>query len=193
MIHINKLTFLLRGIIILWVFLILAIPTKCYSQDNSESIYSQNFEFKNDEDAKFALQSAKGQVVLITMVYTRCRGACPITVERMKSIDKELSKKGIKILHILVSFDSENDNATVLKAFKEQYQLDDRWKLLTSDPATIRRLSVILGISYQQDPESKEFTHSNQLTVLDKNGVIVYQLEGLKSSFDELIEKVGAL
>jgi len=57
-------------------------------------------------------------------------------------------------------------------------QTGRNWVLLHGDEEGIRDLAMVLNVKYKKQPDGS-FTHSNMITMLDRNGVIRAQSEGL--------------
>ena len=129
------------------------------------------------------------------MVFTHCTYACPTLTKDMKAIAAQLKSNGIKeeeIQYALVSFDTERDNPARLTAFAAEMGLDKSWTLLTGKEDAVRQLSVLLNIQYEKAPDGN-FSHSNVITVLDKEGRIATQLEGLEAGNTETVAVIQQL
>ena len=102
------------------------------------------------------------------------------------------SLKGQKVNFVLVSFDTKRDNPTRLKLFAHEMGLNTNWILLHGSEETVRTLSVLLHVQYEEDAEGN-FSHSNLISVLDKYGVLQYQKEGLEADHSETITTIKKL
>lgn len=134
----------------------------------------------------------RGHYTLIAMVYTGCAHACPMTISKIQSLEKDLEKKGLKDFKIvLASFDVKGDRPTKLKKYQAQRKLDPaKWKLLApQDEASVRELAVVLGISYKAIGNG-EFSHSNIITLLNPEGKIVGSIDNLNADSEELTKKL---
>jgi protein SCO1/2 len=70
--------------------------------------------------------------------------------------------------------------------------LDDKWILLHGSEQTVRTLSVLLNVQFEKDAEG-DFSHSNVISVLDKNGALAFQKEGLEADQKETVDKIKEL
>jgi protein SCO1/2 len=111
------------------------------------------------------------------MGYTSCGYACPMLVQDMKKIASRLPE-GTPARYVLVSMDPERDTPEKLRAFRDAHGLGDDWTLLTGTAEDVRTLAALLGIRYRPE-ESGAIAHSNVVTVLDRDGVVAVQQEGL--------------
>src|SRR5216110_852216 len=55
------------------------------------------------------LSSLKGQVVLLTFLYTRCPDACPLTAETIRSARDTLGDSAKDVMFVAVSVDPQGD------------------------------------------------------------------------------------
>jgi protein SCO1/2 len=141
--------------------------SKSYSLVDSDST---SVDFPND---------FKGQISVITFIFTNCPDVCPIITANMTNIQKELQDtSGINFIEI--SFDPERDKPSVLKDYKDLYQLNEQFSLLTGDTATINSLLDDLEIvaektivdSLGHDSSNYAMRHSNTIYLMDKDGYI---------------------
>ena len=108
-----------------------------------------------------------------------------------KNLQKLKDKNG-EINYLLVSFDSQRDGPAQLKKFAENSGLDKNWTLLHGSEDAVRTLSVLLNVQFEKDGEGN-FSHSNIISVLDKDGVLVYQKEGLNAEHEQTVSTVSQL
>ncbi len=128
-----------------------------------------------------ALSEWRGRPTLVAMGFTNCRYACPrLAADARRILDALKPDERARLRGVLVSFDTERDTPERLAAFAQEQGLDTAtWTLLRGDAADVRELAAVLGISYQQAP-SGDFAHSNVITLVDADGVIVHRQQGLE-------------
>lgn len=149
------------------------------SQNTGNSIYQLTGDWTNAQNQKVELSQLKGKVQLVAMVFTHCGYACPRMVDNIKNIRQQLPEAiRNKVGVVLVSFDVARDTPERLKEYAAEKQLDNNWTLLHGDEEQVRTLSMLLHVQYDRLDDGS-FNHSNILTVLDENGNISKQLEGL--------------
>lgn len=158
-----------------------------------ESLYNDTDVFTDQNGKKVQLKDFSGKVTVASMVFTHCTYACPRLTEDIKAIAARLSAQGIKdVNYVLVSFDTERDNPERLRAFAAEMGLDQRWTLLQGSDDAVRQLSVLLNVQYEKAPDGG-FAHSNLITVLDQQGRVATQLEGLEASNSETVASIQQL
>lgn len=157
------------------------------------SVYQLAGEWHDQRGDTLQLESLRGKIPVIAMVFTHCEFACPRIVSDMKKIQKEVSAgKADEVVFVLVSFDSERDRPERLRAYANEANLDARWLLLHGNHEDVRMLSMLLGVSYQKQAGGT-FAHSNIITLLNKDGQIVSQVEGLGSDTAPIASEIAKL
>ena len=157
------------------------------------SVYHLEGEWTNQEGKSLSLQELAGKPVVAAMVYTSCVHTCSMMTTRVLDIQKQLKARQQEgVIYALITFDSKGDTVSALKDYKIQRKLDNDWLLLRADDSNIRRLAGMLGVNYKEVAEG-EYSHSNIISLLDKEGVLVSQVNGLNKSTADLTEKLVSL
>ena len=142
-----------------------------------------------DQDSRVhTLKNYQGKFVVLSLVYLSCKYTCPLTVQRIKDLEKQLSNEHKqKVEFLLFSFDPKIDSPQKLREFMVKRKLDPKhWALLTApSDSEPRELAAALGFQYQRD-EKGEFTHSFQITVLGKSGVPIAHVDSAVENLDSL-------
>ena len=167
--------------------------TQVLSKDAAaESLFMITDTFRTQNKKDIVLSSFAGKPTVVGMVFTRCGGACPRLTSDMANISSKLKADKDKVNFVLVSFDTERDDPAQLKMFAKHMGLDASWILLHGSEEAVRTLSVLLNVQFEKDAEGN-FSHSNLISVLDKNGMLAFQKEGLEADHKETIEKIETL
>lgn len=155
----------------------------------SDSIYQIQSSWKNQNGEEVKLKSFAGEKIIIGMVYTKCPNACPMTIAKIKEIERALKDSKTQFKVVLASFDPEEDTPKHLKKYMQKSKLDEKkWVFLSApNDATARELAVVLGINYKPIVGG-DFSHSNILTVLDKKGTPLQKIESLSADVDPLVK-----
>lgn len=162
-------------------------------EPSKESLYQTSSRWNTSKGDKIQLRELAGKPVLITMVYTKCKYTCPMTVAKLKTIEKALGEN-TDIRFVLVSFDPKNDTSAELARFVEEKRLDtNRWTVVSgTSSGSVRELAALLDISYKLE-KSGEYSHSNVITLLDKEGVKRATLNGIAADHTNLVKSVKEL
>lgn len=152
------------------------------------SLYLLESRWTSDVQSGIRLEVLRGRPQVVAMFFTQCEYACPILVNELRRLESALPV-GLKgqVDFLLVSFDTERDNAMALANFRQTQQLgNEHWTLLTGRSDDVRELAALLGVSYQKDARG-QFSHSNLITVLNKEGEVTRQFGGLRLPLDEVL------
>ncbi len=156
------------------------------------SLYQLESEWETEQGQTIALADLQGKVQLVAMMYTNCTYTCPRIVADLKRIEEGIEKYKNDVGIVLVTMDPANDTPEKLKAFAQENKLDEnRWKLLTSNDDNIQELAVLLNMKYKKSLNG-DIAHSNIISVLNAQGEIIYQQEGLGKDPDETVKSIEA-
>ena len=148
-----------------------------------------------DADGKsLKLGVVRGHPTLVLMFYGTCEAVCPILIEDMKKIDASLSERArAQTRKLLVTFDPDNDTTDKLAALaKKRGVASPDWHLLRGDDSQVRELAAVLGVRYRKTGNG-EFSHSNLITLLDEQGVVAHQVEGVGLAPEPMTERIEAM
>jgi len=166
-----------------------ALPAAPYSKN---SLYQLDATFTDDAGKTFALGSLRGRPVVVTMFFASCGYACPLTVTDLLAIQGRLpAGLRAKAAFVLVSFDVARDTTAVLAKYRTERALDGQWTLLHGDDHGVRELAALLGVKFKPEADGA-FSHSNLVTILNREGEVVHQRIGLKGGLDEAAAALAA-
>lgn len=152
---------------------------------SAESLYQTDVAFADDAGRAFSLGELRGRPVVLTMFFASCGYACPLLVSDMQAIRAKLPAEiRERAAFVLVSFDVERDTPAALAAYREQRGLGKDWILLHGNDDAVRELAALLGVKYKPETGGG-FSHSNLITLLNREGEVSYQRTGLKGGLDE--------
>lgn len=164
-----------------------------HSSNDISDIYIFNLESKwtNQNGKDLQLKDLKGKVLVMVMVYTSCKAACPRLVADMRNIEERLSehaKKNVKM--VFVSIDPNTDTPERLKAFAKENQMDAApWLFLRSTEDNTREFAAVVAVNYMKI-SPLDFSHSNIISVFNEKGEMVFQQEGLGVNSDATIQHI---
>jgi len=164
------------------------METMSSKQLSENSIYQVNSTWKNQFGNDVNITELKGKTQVFTMIFANCTYACPILINDMKRIEEKLSKGDLNnVQFTLVSIDPERDTPAKLKEFAMNQNLNlGRWQLLTGSRSDIDDLAALLGFRYKKENDGS-FSHSNIITILNKEGEVVHQQIGLTQDISQSI------
>lgn len=139
-----------------------------------DSVYQLQLSLTDQAGHAAPLAAHRGTPQLVSMFYTSCTMVCPLIIDTLKMTRKAVGSPDGRQLHVLaVSFDPARDDVPALQHYARQRQLDPSvWTLARTEPADVRQLAALLGLQYRQLPD-RDFNHSSELILLDRDGRIV--------------------
>ncbi len=158
---------------------------------SEESIFNLTSTWHTEEDETIQLKDLKGKTLVMVMIYTSCKAACPRLVADMRNIEAQIPDDKIKdIQFVLVSIDPKTDTPTRLKAYaKENLMDDEQWMFLQGTESGVREFANVLSVKYKEISPI-DFSHSNIISVFNSQGELMYQQEGLGVNNEETIATI---
>lgn len=159
---------------------------------SGSSILQLGSKWKNQKGEAVNISDLQGKPRLLVMLFTRCETACPLIVEDLKEVAKELSSsKTAKSVGVSIfSLDSFRETPESLSAFSVKRKLPPNWELYASDADAVAELAAALGVRYKR-LQNGDFIHSNVIYFLNSKGEITAQKEGIKTPRGEFIKKIS--
>jgi protein SCO1/2 len=158
---------------------------------SEESIFNLTSKWNTEEGKTIQLKELKGKTLVMVMIYTTCKAACPRLVADMRNIEKQIPKENLKkVQFIFVSIDPETDTPKRLKAFAlENYMDGEQWTFLQGTVNSVREFANVLAVKYKEI-SPMDFSHSNIISVFNPQGELVHQQEGLGVDNKETVKNI---
>lgn len=179
-----------------WIGLFISalIGTASFADDAREgTVYDLGSVWTTHRDEPLRLADLAGRPQVVALFFSQCTYACPRITADLKAIEAALSDaQRERAGFVMVSFDVERDTPEALRAFAARMGIDrPTWRLLHGSEEDTQDLAAVLGVRYRK--EGEDFAHSNIITLLDPEGRIVYQRQGLESDLGDFIKRLKAL
>ncbi|WP_445665166.1 SCO family protein [Fodinibius sp. AD559] len=159
---------------------IIAIISACDGPDPLYDLSGDTFQLRNSDSTQVNFPGDfKGDISLITFIYTNCPDVCPVITANMTNIQRKLDDTtGVNFIEI--TFDPERDTPSALKEYRDLYGLNNQFTMLTSHPNSSDVLLDKLDIVAQKvivdslgyDSTNYAMRHSNTLYLMDRDGYI---------------------
>jgi len=158
---------------------------------SEESIFNLTTTWITEENETIELKDLKGKTLVMVMIYTSCKAACPRLVADMRNIEAKIPESKLKDIHfILVSIDPETDTPKRLKEFAiENFMDDNHWTFLQGTESGVREFANVLAVKYKQI-SPMDFSHSNIISVFNAQGELIHQQEGLGVDNKETVQTI---
>lgn len=155
------------------------------------SIYNLPSTWSTQDGTDIELKDLQGNVLVMVMIYTSCKAACPRLVADMRNIEERVKNKNLdKVKYVLVSIDPEVDTPERLKAFAKENKMDgNQWLFLRSSEENTREFAATLAVNYKKI-SPLDFSHSNIISVFNTQGELDYQQEGLGIDYAPTVKEI---
>lgn len=155
------------------------------------SILQLESKWTNQKGKVVNFSDLSGKPRLLVMLFTRCETACPLIVEDLKEVAKDLEagSEAHKLEVSIFSFDSFRETPESLSAFAAKRKLPADWQLYTSNSNAVAELAAALGVRYKR-LKNGDFIHSNVIYFLNSKGEVITQKEGIKTPRGEFIKRI---
>jgi len=155
-----------------------------------------DFSFTNQSGKHISLKQYRGQVLLVTFIYTRCPfpDFCPRVSNNFAEIYKQTgTNPAVAGTHLLsVSFDPEHDTPQILRdygfsvAHARDPALFRRWEFAAPNAADLPRIADFFALTIH--PEGGTITHNLSTAVIGPDGRIVKWYHGSDWQASDLIK-----
>jgi protein SCO1 len=126
---------------------------------------AQPFTGLHDEDGHpLSLARYKGQVVVMTFMYSTCQDTCPLTAQQIRGALDDL-KTDVPV--VAVSVDPRNDTESNAKRFLVEQQMIGRMHFALGGRQALKRQWDAYGIAPQRNGRE----HSAYVVLVDGNGM----------------------
>ena len=124
----------------------------------------QDFRLHDQDGRMVTLHQYRGQVVVLTFMYTTCRDTCPLTATQIRGALDDLRHD---VPALAVSVDPAQDTPARAKTFLFRRGLaDGRMRFLLGKRATLAPIWRAYGIR----PQGAAFDHSAYVLLIDRRG-----------------------
>ena len=117
------------------------------------------------------LSAQQGNVVVLSFLYTQCPDVCPLTAERFRQAQQQLTddERG-RTLFVAVSVDPAHDTPDAVRAFAKDHGLAKQFVFLVGGAAQLQPVWSAYGIRTVADPTVAGVGHSDAIYLLDRKG-----------------------
>jgi protein SCO1/2 len=128
------------------------------------AIPPQDFRLRDQDGRAVSLRDYRGDVVVLTFLYTTCRDTCPLTATQIRGALDDL---GQDVPALAVSVDPANDTPERARRFLFKRGLaQNRMRFLLGSRAQLQPVWKAYGIR----PQGEAFDHSAYVLLIDRRG-----------------------
>ena len=152
-----------------------------------------DFTLTNQTRQRVALSQFKGKVIGVNFIYTSCvlpqfcyRVANHFSVVR----DRFKERMGRDLVLLTITFDPARDTPEVLSQYASQWKADAKtWHFMTGSAAEVEQVCGMFGVDFFADEGL--MSHSVRTAIIDRQGVMVANIEGNRYTAAQLGDLVG--
>lgn len=158
------------SLVVLPATLPVAVSSPVYTPP-AGSLYALNVKLETADGSRIDMRTLAGKTRIAAMFYAHCQSMCPLTIQTLKELDRQLTPAERQALGIvLLSLDPQRDAPASLRERARSYALDtQRWTLARTSAADVRRTAEALGIRWRTLANG-EVDHAGALVLLDAQG-----------------------
>jgi protein SCO1/2 len=113
---------------------------------------AEDFTLQNQLGHSVSLSDRRGDVVVLTFLYSTCPDVCPVTASQLRDVLEGLDGDAGAVSLMAVSVDPEGDSAASAKEFTDRWELTDSLDFLLGDRGEL----VAVWDAYYLDPSVTE-------------------------------------
>jgi len=104
-----------------------------------------NFTLHDQHGRIVSLAGERGNVVLLTFLYTHCPDLCPLTAQNLNAVLARVGSRGVRVL--AVSVDPRGDTPASVRRFVRVHRLLPAFHYLTGPPRVLRPIWAMYHVS----------------------------------------------
>ena len=116
------------------------------------------------------LSAERGNVVLLTFLYTHCPDLCPLTAAHIKVALDQLAARRKGVVALAVTVDPKGDTKAAIRAYVRAHRLPAAFHYLTGSQKTLERIWRLYNVTPVRkngpDPD-----HTLYILLLDRTGM----------------------
>jgi protein SCO1/2 len=130
-----------------------------------------NFTLSTPEGKTAALSDWRGQVVVLTFVYTQCTDICPLIAHKLSQVYSALGSDAKRVKFVAVSTAPETDTPISIARFSQEQGMTGKWTFLSGSRAQLAPVWKDYFIDVEPGTSSDQsVVHQSRVIVIDPEG-----------------------
>jgi protein SCO1/2 len=143
-----------------------------------------NVNLVGEDSTVFHFAFLQGKPVIISPIFTSCPHTCSYITSSLRDALAEIGEPGVGYEVLTVSFDPA-DGPAELRAYREELDLPEGWRLAVADPDDLAALLGAIDFQYEAMDEGG-FAHANAIAIVDPEMKVASYLHGVMFDPKEL-------
>ena len=114
-----------------------------------------------------SLSALRGNVIVLTFLYTSCLDVCPLTAEVFRAARDKMGASAKDVVFIAVSVDPVGDTPATTRRFVQDHGVESTLRYLIGSKAALAQVWQEYGIG--QAVSTKDVLHSDAIYLIDKS------------------------
>jgi protein SCO1/2 len=128
-----------------------------------------DFTLRDQDDRRVALSGARGNVVLLTFLYTHCVDICPVIAEKLNAVLLQLGRRRAEVRVLAVSVDPHYDTRVAVREFVAVHRLLPQFRYLTGSRSQLAPVWQAYNVFVvQKNPDL--MAHTASIFLIGRNG-----------------------
>ena len=159
----------------------------------ADSLYQVDVPLQTSTGVSTSFSASRAGARIVTMFYSNCPMACPLTIDTLRNVDSALSDAQRANLDILMlTMDPVRDTPAALTSLRMERRItDERWTVARASLGDTRKLAAVLGIQYRA-LDNGDFDHASELVLLDEQGRVLARNRKMGAPEPEFLVAVRA-
>ena len=147
-----------------------------------------------DQDGRqFSSRALRGQIAVVTFIFTSCGDTCPLLTAKLVAIQRKLGRDAPQVMFAAITVDPLNDTPPVLKRYAEAHSADlTRFAFLTGSVPQIDDVTRRYAVFYKKQPGGS-VDHTFLTTMVDRAGTMRVQYLGVRFDPKEFLADLRSL
>ncbi len=132
------------------------------------------FSLTDENGQRATLLQYRGQVVVLTFIYSHCRDTCPLMTTEIRGALDQLPDHGRNVPVLAISVDPFHDTPASAGAFLAREHVAGRMRYLLGRPGQLRPIWKRYAIQPEFDQSGRQFSegHSAYVMLIDRRGFL---------------------
>ena len=132
--------------------------------------------WRDDQGKSMALTDLAGHRVVLTMAYADCHKICPMTIERLKQLQKQQDAQGESLDIVVVGYDPQTDDPAAWHHYRLHHKvMRPNWHFLTGSVKDTQQFANQLGFEFWKLDE--HVMHDARVVAFSADGTFVGELD----------------
>jgi protein SCO1/2 len=147
-----------------------------------------------DQDGKrLSLRDLRGQVAVVTFIFTTCSDTCPLLTAKLVGVGRQLGPQD-PVRFVGITVDPVHDSPAVLKRYAEAFSAQaPRFAFLTGDFDAIHKVVRGYGVYYGPKDSKGGIEHTFLTSIVDPSGTVRVQYLGTRFDPNEFLGDLRSL